>query len=368
MFEDLPTGQVVAGLGLVLGVAFGATAQRTNFCTMGSISDLVVLGDWNRFRSWMLVIAVAILGSQSLHLLGLVDLGRSVYLTTSFGWMGAILGGLMFGFGMTLAGGCGSKSLVRLGAGNLKSLVVVLVLGFTGYMTMRGLIASGRLRIEAAVNVDLAAAGLPAQGLPDALAWLTGLSTAPARVLLALAAAGLLLWFCLRSAAFRASTRDVVAGLILGAIVVAGWVVTGVVGDDVFDPTPLASMTFVAPVADSLMYLMTFTGANVNFGIATVGGVILGAFLMALTTRSFRLEAFHDTADMLRHLAGASLMGIGGVMAMGCTVGQGMTGISTLAMGSVLALLSIIAGGVLGMKYLEEGSLTGAVGALLARN
>jgi uncharacterized membrane protein YedE/YeeE len=283
------------------------------------------------------------------------------------GWAGNIVGGAMFGFGMTLSGGCGNKTLVRLGAGNLKSLVVAIILGIFAYMTLRGLIGLARVQLEAATSLDLAGAGFETQGLPDLLAGATGVSFVAAQWLLTLAVAGPLLWFCFKSAAFRASPRDVAAGLIIGALIPLGWIVTGVIGYDDFEPTPLASFTFVAPTGESLVYLMTFTGASINFGIATIGGVIAGSFLMALATRSFHIESFTDSGDMLRHIVGGALMGTGGVMAMGCTIGQGITGMSTLALGSVIALLSIIAGGVYGMKYLEEGSFGGAFRAILAR-
>ena len=365
--EEFPVKYVVATLGLALGAVFGATAQKTNFCTMGAISDIVFMGSWNRMRAWLLAIAVAIVGSQALHLAGLVDLNKSVYLTPSFGWLGAIVGGALFGFGMTLGGGCGSKTLVRIGGGNLKSLIVALFIAIFGYMTMRGLIAMGRIPLESTVNVNLTKAQISAQGLPDVLAALTGLALPGARIAVAAAAVAGLLWFCFRSAEFRAAKPDVTAGLVLGATVPASFAITGIVGNDPFAPTPLAGLTFVAPVGESVLYLMTFTGAAINFGIATVGGVILGAFLVALAENSFRIEAFADAGDMGRHLSGGALMGVGGVMAMGCTIGQGLTGISTLALASVLALVSIWAGGYFGMKYLEEGSFGGAARAVLGR-
>ncbi|MSP67275.1 MAG: YeeE/YedE family protein [Alphaproteobacteria bacterium] len=365
--DELSVTHVVAALGLLLGLAFGATAQRTNFCTMGAISDIAVIGRWNRFRAWMLAIAVAILGSQGLHLAGLVDLGQSIYLSATLDWAGGIVGGLLFGFGMTLAGGCGNRNLVRLGAGNLKSLVVLLVLGTFAYMTMRGLFAGARMAGEATLALDLRPAGIAAQGLPDLLARATGLAAGVARAGVALLAAAGLLWFCLGSAEFRAARADVASGLILGALVTIGWAITGIVGADPFEPVPVASVTFVAPVGDGLLYLMTFTGATITFGIATVGGVVLGSFLMALATGGFRIEAFTDAADMGRHLTGAALMGAGGVLALGCTIGQGMTGISTLSLGSLIALAAISAGGFLGMRYLAEGSLGAALRSLIAR-
>lgn len=365
--DALPVHVVVAALGFVLGAVFGATVHCTNFCTMGSLSDIVLMGNWNRFRAWMLAIAVAVLGSQGLHMAGLIDLDQSIYLSPNLGWAGAIVGGLMFGFGMVMAGGCASKTLARLGAGNLKSLVVVLVLGVVAYMTLRGLIGVVRIQFETALNADLSAAGLSSQGLPDLVAAVSGLSTTAARLLLTAAAVAGLLLFCFAAPDFRRSHRDVAAGIVLGLVVAGGWAVTGIVGADDFEPTPLASFSFVAPTADSLMYLMTFTGATINFGVATVGGMIVGAFLAALGRHEFRIESFVDAADMLRHIAGAALMGVGGVLALGCTVGQGLSGVSTLAIGSVVALLAILSGGVLGLKYLEEGSLGGAVRALLVR-
>jgi uncharacterized membrane protein YedE/YeeE len=364
--NSIPVNTLVAIAGLLAGIVFGATAQKTNFCTMGAISDAVFMDDYRRLRAWMLAIAVAILSSQALHGLGVIDLNKSIYLVPSLGWLGAILGGLMFGFGMTLAGGCGNKTLVRLGAGNLKSIVVFLFLAISAYMTLRGLFGIARIEAVEVTNLNLMKRGFAAQGVPDLLAKF-GLAADAARWLSVAAIAGGLLIYCLRDAGFRASPTHILSGLIIGALIPAGWSITGVLGADDFNPVPLASFTFVAPTGEALQYLMTFTGATVNFGIAAVGGVILGAFLMARATGTFKLEVFFDADDFLRHMAGGMLMGAGGVMALGCTVGQGITGMSTLAMGSILALASIGAGGVLGMKYLEEGSLGGAVRALLAR-
>ncbi len=349
--EDLPITTVVASQGFGLGLVFGITVQRTNFCTMGSISDIVFMGAWNRFRAWMLAIAVAILGSQALHVSATVDLGDSIYLATNLGWFGSILGGLMFGFGMTMSGGFGSRTLVRIGGGNLKSVVAVLFMGIFAYMTLRGLTGLARVEIEGFSNLDLEALGLETQGIPDLLTALLGLPAAAARAAAVVALAGGLLWFCFRSAAFRASRRDIAAGPILGALVPAGWYATGVIGYDAFEPLPLTSSPFVAPVGNAIQYLMTFTGSTIDFGIAAVGGVIAGGFLAAKASGQFRIEAFADVGDMQRHMIGGALMGMGGIMALG----------------SVIALVAILAGGVFGMKYLEEGSFGGAFKAILAR-
>lgn len=365
--SGLPLPHLVNLAGLVLGVIFGAAVQRSNFCTMGAISDMVLMGDGNRLRSWVLAIAVAMLGSQLLHLGGFIDLGRSIYASPNFGWLGAVIGGLLFGFGMVLAGGCGSRTLVRLGAGNLKSLLVVLMIGIAGYATLRGLIGPARLWLESWSNVDLKASGFSGQTLPDLLGTGLGISPVGLRWVLALGLPAMLLAWVFKDGRFRRQPTLIAAGVVIGLVVIGGWAATGILGNDEFEPVPLASMTFVAPIGYALQYVMTFTGATLDFGISTVGGVILGAFLMAKADGSFRIETFANAGDVVSHLAGGVLMGIGGVTALGCTVGQGMTGISTLALGSFVALGGIVIGGILGVRYLEEGSLPGAVRALWAR-
>jgi uncharacterized membrane protein YedE/YeeE len=364
--SELSVTTIVGLGGCAVGLMFGAAVQRTNFCTMGGISDLVLMGDGRRFRAWLLAIAVAIIGSQALHFAGLIDVNKSIYLTSNLGWLGAIIGGLMFGFGMTQTGGCASKTLVRLGSGNLKSLIVMIVLGIFAYMTLRGLLALPRLQIET-TNIDLTTRGLHSQNLGEMAGAAIGVPAAYARAGVAAVVALLFLVICFKDAAFRRSPANIVGGLVVGLCAVAGWVVTGILANDEFNPVQLASITFVAPAGDSLQYLMTFTGSTINFGIAVIGGVIVGSFLMAVVTGSFAVESFVDRNDLTRHLGGAMLMGAGGVLALGCTIGQGITGMSTLALGSLLAWLSILGGGYLGIRYLEEGSFGGALRAVFAR-
>lgn len=364
--NELSVTTIVGLGGFTIGLVFGAVVQRTNFCSMGGISDLILMGDARRFRAWLLAIAVAIIGSQALDFSGVIDINRSIYLSANLGWLGAIIGGGMFGFGMTQTGGCGSRTLVRFGAGNLKSLIVMLVLGIVAYMTLRGLLALPRVQIEA-TNIDLTTRGLNNQNLGEIAGRAIGVPMATARAVVAVAFALLFLFICFKDESFRRSPDNIVGGLVVGFAAVAGWIVTGVLAKDEFEPVQLASITFVAPVGESLQYLMTFTGAKLNFGIALVGGVIVGSFLMAIATGSFRVETFVDREDLARHLSGATLMGCGGVLALGCTIGQGVTGMSTLALGSLLAWLSILGGGYLGIKYLEEGSFGGAIKAVFAR-
>ncbi|MEE8393581.1 MAG: YeeE/YedE family protein [Rhodospirillales bacterium] len=365
--ENFSVSTIVGSAGFAAGIVFGFTANRTNFCTMGALSDMVFMGSLNRLRSWLLAIAVAIAGAQGLHGLGVLDIYSSIYLTSNFGWLGAILGGFMFGFGMTMTGGCAARTLVRIGGGNLKSVIVIIIMGIFAYMTLRGLTGLVRLEIEGLANTDLTELGLQSQGMADIIAALAGADARTVRWLLAAVLIAGLLLFCFKDSGFRNSSADITAGLVIGALVTAGWWITGVLGYDDFEPTPLFSFSFVAPAGNAIQYLMTFTGSTINFGIATVGGVILGSFIAAAGKRSFHVETFTDKGDMIRHMFGAAIMGVGGVMAMGCTIGQGISGMSTLSLGSLLSLLFIVFGGVFGLKYIKEGSLGGALGGLVPR-
>jgi uncharacterized membrane protein YedE/YeeE len=338
----------VSALAFLIGIVFGGVANKTNFCTMGAVSDWVNMGDKNRLRAWLMAIGLAVVISQVLQSQGLLDLSGAIYLTTNFGWLGYILGGFLFGIGMTLASGCGQRTLVRVGGGNLKSLVVLLFLGLTAYMTMRGLLALVRVNAIEVTNVSLA---LPDQGIGTLLAAAFG-GQGSAAIDWAVTAVigGGLIAYALASRDFRRSFDSLFAGIAIGLIIPAGWYVTGVVGFDDFEPVRLESFTFIAPAAESLQYLMTYTGSTISFGVAAVFGVILGSFAYVILTGKFRLEYFVGRDDMLRHIAGGILMGFGGVLALGCTVGQGITGMSTLALGSLMALVSIVFGSALTMK------------------
>jgi hypothetical protein len=361
----------VALLGLLAGMVFGAVTNKTNFCTMGAVSDWINIGSKDRLRAWFLAIGLAILISQTMHAIGVINLSDALYLTPNFGWLGYILGGFLFGIGMTLASGCGQRTLVRVGGGNLKSLVVVMFLGLTAYMTMRGLLALFRVNAIEVTNINLASSGIADQGIGTMLAAVTGIENmARLNMIVAALLGGGLVVYAFASKSFRGSLDNILAGVVIGLIIPAGWYVTGVIGFDDFDPVRLESYTFIGPTGESLMYLMTFTGSTVNFGIAAVFGVILGSFVYALLTRKFRVETFNDRDDMIRHISGGVLMGFGGVLALGCSIGQGVTGMSTLATGSLLALISIIFGSALAMKIeyyrLDDMSLISAVRQSLA--
>ncbi|PTD96014.1 YeeE/YedE family protein [Pseudothauera lacus] len=358
MDEHIVAASTIAWLAFGLGAVFGLIGNKTNFCTMGAVSDIVNMGDWTRMRMWMLAIAVAIFGTAALQFAGLFDVSHSIYTGSKLIWFSNILGGLAFGVGMTLASGCGSKTLIRIGGGNLKSLVVFVFLGLAAYMTMRGLFGVWRVRWLDSVAVDLDSG----QDIPSLLA---AAGMAPDTALLAAAGiiGGALLIAALASRESR-SADVLLGGVVVGLVVLAGWYVSGHIGYVEEHPNTLEeafigtnsgraeSFTFVAPIAYTLELLMLWSDTSriVTFGIASALGVIAGSALYALATRSFRIESFRDPADLIRHIVGAMLMGFGGVTAFGCTVGQGITGFSTLALGSILTTVALIAGAAITMK------------------
>jgi uncharacterized protein len=342
--------------GLSIGVLLGWVGRYSRFCTLGAIADLYALGDGSRIRMWLLAIAVAITGTQLLIDSTTIDVSGSIYVMPRLLWLSNILGGLLFGFGMALASGCGSRTLIRLGGGSLKALVVFLVMATSAAITIRGFL--GVLRVE---TLERVAIDLPSSQAIPALINLPPMLVAGALVI------GLLV-FIFSSNTFRQQPRLWLGGTVVGLLVVAAWWVTGHVGFIPEDPNSLEprflatntraieSLTFVAPLSYSLDLLSFWsdTSRKLTFGIMTVSGVAIGAWLHAITTRSFRWEGFQNTEDLANHLIGAALMGSGGVIALGCTIGQGISGLSVLGLGSVLATGAIVAGAWLGLTWLSR--------------
>ena len=354
----------VVASGFAIAFVFGAVASRTNFCTMGAIADVVNMGHWGRARMWMLAVAVALVGATVLQYTGQVDLAKSFYLRPNVVWLSYVLGGLMFGVGMTLASGCSNKTLIRAGGGSIKAIVVLVFLGISAYMTLKGLFGVWRVTWLDPVAIDLGSRGVPAQDLATLSAKAFGFSPRAALVAVSGLVAAALFAFVLADGEFRRSREQVLGGVVVGLAVIAGWYVTGHVG---FGENPetlentyfatnsrtLESMSFVAPAAYLLELLMLWSDKSLalTFGVAAALGVIAGAMADALASRSFRWEGFSSAEDTAAHIVGGILMGAGGVLAMGCTIGQGITGLSTLAVGSILATASIVAGSWATLKW-----------------
>ncbi|MCA6216595.1 YeeE/YedE family protein [Ideonella sp. B7] len=354
----LATQVLWAAFGLAL--VFGFIAHRSRFCTMGAIADVSSMGDWERARMWALAAAVATLGFNGMVALGWIEARQSIYAGTRLLWLSSLVGGGLFGVGMVLASGCGSRNLVRLGGGNLKSLVVLLVMAVTSFATLKGLTAVLRVATVERLFVDLPAG----QDLPSLLAQAGGASVprtaAVLGPLVALLLGGWALW---RPEGRRPAA--LLGGLGIGAVITAVWWVSGVLGyvpedPQTLEPTFLATnshrmeaLSMASPLAYALDWLLFFSDQSktLTLGIVCVAGVPLGAAASALLERSFRWEGFGGPQDLALHLVGGSLMGVGGVVAMGCTIGQGVSGLSTLSLGSGLAVAGIVAGGLLGLRY-----------------
>jgi uncharacterized protein len=344
----------------LLSMALGAIAQKTHFCTMGAVSDVLNMGDWTRMRQWALAIGVAMSGFAMLSYFGQIDASKTIHANNRWIWLSALLGGVMFGFGMVLASGCGSKTLVRVGTGSLKSLIVMLVMGIAAFATLKGLTAVARVATVDTVAVEfphVANLSYLAASLFDSDAKLMAL-------VLGLGLGGVLMVWALVGAAFF-RFDNLLAGLGIGSLVVAMWWVSGHVGFVEEHPVTLESvylatnsgriesLSFVAPIAYLLDWLLLFSDKSkaLTVGIVSVLGVIVGSFVSARLTRTFRWEGFGNVEDVANHLVGGLLMGVGGVTAMGCTVGQGLTGLSTLGLTSIVAFASILGGAVLAFRY-----------------
>jgi len=323
----LDTNGQVALAAFAIGIGFGALARWSGFCMRGAVEDALTTTDAPRLRGFLAAMVVALVVVQALVWTGHLDLSKAVVLPTTLFWGGALLGGAMFGVGMTLTGGCGTRLLVLSAGGNLRSVVSFLIFALVAYATIRGVLAPARAQLSNVTTIALAQQTLP------------------------LAAGAIFVAVALAFIAWRrAPARDVIAGVLIGLLVPAGYLATGVLGADDFEPVAVESVN-VTRGGDALVYLLTFTGAKLNFGIAFVAGIFVGALVVVGLRRDFRLVGFERPADMLRYAGGAALMGAGGVLALGCTVGNGLTGVASLAPTSFVAVPAMVLAAAATMKW-----------------
>jgi uncharacterized membrane protein YedE/YeeE len=346
MLDLLGEANTVALIGLLGGIALGLAARIGRFCTLGAIEDALYGSDDRRLRMWGIAIGSAIIGAHLAGAAGLFDMGRTAYLGQAWNPLGSIIGGLLFGYGMALAGNCGYGALARLGGGDLRSFVIVLVLGLSAYVFLSGPLAQARVWL---FPVD-AAAGAP-QGLGALLERSLGLSP----LLTGLVAGTALIALALGSARMRRSPRHIFWGAVVGLAVVSGWIGTHWVATTGFAAEPVQSHSFVTPIGDTLFYAMTASGNTLSFGVGSVLGVVLGAWLGSFSRGHFRWEACEDPRELRRQITGAALMGPGALIAMGCSIGQGVSAFSVLAFSAPVTFLAIVAGAALGLRQLIAG-------------
>jgi len=344
----MPDGSIAIG-GLLCGVAAGAAAQYGRLCTFSAMEDALMAGDFRRARAWVLAIAVAIATTHLLIAASLVDLSDSAYRSSTLPLGGMLIGAILFGVGMALVGTCAFGLLVRAGAGDLRALALVGLVGIAAFAATGGVLEPVRALFGNVLTVDL---GSPQNSNLTGLAVAAGgAGLAAAVVIFVTVAAGI---FALSCARIRRKPRLMAASCVLGLAVTGGWIVTDTLADP-FAATRAESLTFVAPAGRALLAIMGQTLASATFGIMTVVGVLAGSFAISFGRREFRWEAFDDQREMRRHIVGATLMGFGGVLAQGCTIGQGVSAASTLALTAPLAVLGMVLGAKLGLMWLLDG-------------
>ncbi|MEE9352182.1 MAG: YeeE/YedE family protein [Thiotrichaceae bacterium] len=377
-----------------LAVLLGIIANKTNFCTMGAISDVVNIGDTGRMRAWVFALGTAMLGVMLLEYFGFADMTLTTSSETSnppyrspiFAWPRHLLGGIMFGVGMTFASGCGNKSLLRFGGGNLKSIFVLLTIGLGAYlMIFTDFGHTLFLNWMEPANIDLSEAGIESQGLGSIISHYTQTDSQTTGHIIAATLGSLMLLWAIKSDDFRGNSDNIIAGIVIGLIIVAAWwVTTGAMGQvlleeaEMMDSRPYGigaqSFTFVQPTAHFLMWLKSgLSSTYVTFSLVAASGVIAGSLIYSLIFRTFSIEWFSSWKDFFYHIIGALLMGVGGVLAIGCTIGQAISGASTLALGSFVTFAAIVFGSALTMKiqyyqmvYEEEATFLKALVAGLA--
>jgi uncharacterized membrane protein YedE/YeeE len=347
LIDLMPEPWIAAIIGAFGGLLLGLSARLGRFCSLGAIEDAMYGGQGKRLAQWGIALGVAILGTGSLAGAGLFDTSRSFYLSEPFSPVVVLTGALIFGYGMALAGTCGFGALARAGGGDIRAMVIALVLGIFALITVSGPLAP--LRVAA---VDATLVRLPEGGLPGGAA-LLGISP-----LVVFALAGLtFLVLGLASSELRQDKAALFWGAAAGVAIVSAWAGTAWLARVGFEELPVISHTFSAPPGDTLLYLMTASGGGLGFGVGSVAGVILGATLGSLIKGQFRWEACEDPRELRRQITGAALMGVGAVLALGCTIGQGLSAMSVLAWSAPLAALGIIIGAVAGLRQLVEGRI-----------
>lgn len=365
----------------VISVILGAVVNKTNFCTMGAVSDMVNMGDYDRFRAWLLAIAVATIGVSIFEYMELVNVTDTFppYRDTRLIFVENILGGILFGIGMTFASGCGNKTLIRIGGGNIKSIFVFIVIAVIAYYMTNPFPNSDKTLYSVLFYDWVSPLAITLESNQDIGALIGGAeNTHTMRLVAGLAAAAGMLFYIFKAVDFRSSKDNILAGVVIGLIIFTAWYISSnitinaddssyslsdyysewdmLAEDDEGKPDTgralsSQSFTFINPIGQTYGYIKEgLDSALLTFGLVSVFGVILGSLLWALISRSFRFEWFFDLKDFLNHFFGAILMGFGGVLALGCTVGQGITGMSTLALGSILTFISIVFGSALTMK------------------
>ncbi len=345
----LPEDLVVALAGMSGGLVLGVAVRAGRFCTLGAIEDMTYGGSTARACMWLLALSLAIAGTAAAQAGGITDIASSMYFSLAWNPAASVIGGLLFGYGMALAGCCGLTALARIGGGDIRAVVIVLVIGISAYMAIGG--PTGYLR-------DLLFPPEPAQGdfassISHGIGDMLGVS--PLLVAAAAAVLGIAIVLVVRRDDF--GWRDAAWSTAIAVAIVSGWILTGWLSERLFIDVPVESHTFAAPLGESLIFSMTSTGSSLSFGIGSVAGVVVGALAASLLRKEFRWEACEDPRELKRQIFGAFLMGTGGVVALGCSIGQGLTAFSALSASAPVTAISILVGARVGLYSLVEARI-----------
>ncbi|MCR9255741.1 MAG: YeeE/YedE family protein [Alphaproteobacteria bacterium] len=344
---EITDGLLVTLIGFFGGIVLGLAARLPRFCTLGAIEDMLYGGSRTRVLMWPVAIAVAIAVTFIGRSYGVADIESAGHLRLDFNPIASILGGLIFGFGMALAGNCGYGALARVGGGDFRALLIVSGIGIASYMISIGPLAPLRLTLFSRIDgVEVSSTGI---------AHLAGDLTGLDPTTVALIVAAMIFALPMMDSDFRRNPKAILWGAAIGASIALGWIGTTYLRDTGFDPILVETHTFTTPLGESLIYLMTSQFGAAGFSVGSVLGVLVGAFAGSLYLGHFKWEACDDPRELQRQLGGAFLMGFGGVIALGCSVGQGLAAFSTLAMSAPLTLFAIVVGASLGLRFLVEG-------------
>lgn len=352
----------VAMCGGVIGFAVGYTARRGRLCTFGAFEDAFIGRNFRRLKVLAIALAIALFCAQMLIISGAILPAAIRQLPLGLPWFSLAFGGLMFGFGMALVGTCAFGSLVRLGSGDLRSLVTIIVYAVAALAILRGGLASFRIDVIERLNLPI-----PGGGQADLAALISWLAGFDLRLPVTIACVAALLAWALSKPEIFQTPRLLAAGLVLGLGVSAAWLVTGVLADDMTLIVAPQGLSFVSPVAAAFQAIALQSDAAWNFGIGTVAGTVIGSASASVLHDEFRWEAFDDQHEMKRHILGGALMGFGGVMAAGCTIGQGITAGSVLALSWPISVGAMALGARFGLYYVMEGVTFGGLMSLARR-
>lgn len=346
MLDLLPDTSLVAIVGMLGGIVLGLAARLGQFCTLGALEDIYYGGNAERLRMWGIAIGMAILSTYGLSSLGYIDLSATLYLAVAWNPWANIFGGLLFGYGMALAGNCGYGALARLGGGDIRAFMIVMVMGLSAYITISGPMAY--------LRIWTFGAGMPAlntPSIPATLSEILGLSVTAIGTTIGM----IFIIISLASAPMLRSKSSVLWGAVVGLVITSGWVGTQWVASNGFEDLPVVSHSFSAPIGESLLYLMTASGNSVSFATGSVLGVLIGSLLGSLVKGHFRWEACDDPRELGRQIFGAAAMGVGSVLALGCSIGQGLSAFSVLAYSAPVTLICIMLGAAIGLRQLIQG-------------